>query len=228
MRLGWMQLPSWLAWPLIQVKATEDAGTESIGQLALHDFIERGELDRHLRRTRHLYERRREALAQAVMEHLPDAQLGEGNAGLYETLALPTGTNEAAVIAAAAERGLGIEGLSLHSFTAKAPPTLGPRLRLAPGARDLPRNPTSSRSNRKEVSPDADLHPLPASTTHLNEQVRLRSTASYRAGTKKGAGSPLQTLNCEPLASSVWRGDPAPLNLFPLSGSAGFSRNQPA
>jgi len=124
MRLGWMQLPSWLAWPLIQVKATEDAGTESIGQLALHDFIERGELDRHLRRTRHLYERRREALAKAVTEHLPDATLGEGNAGLYETLALPDGVEEAAVIAAAVERGIGVEGLSLHSFTAKAPPTL--------------------------------------------------------------------------------------------------------
>jgi len=124
MRLGWMQLPSWLAWPLIQVKATEDAGTESIGQLALHDFIERGELDRHLRRTRHLYERRREALAQAVAEHLPDAQLGEGNAGLYETLTLPDGVNESAVIAAAAERGIGVEGLSLHTFTAKSPPTL--------------------------------------------------------------------------------------------------------
>jgi len=124
MRLGWMQLPSWLAWPLIQVKATEDAGTESVGQLALHDFIERGELDRHLRRTRHLYERRREALAQAVAEHLPEAHLGEGNAGLYETLALPNGVDESAVIAAAGERGIGIEGLSLHTFSAKAPPTL--------------------------------------------------------------------------------------------------------
>jgi GntR family transcriptional regulator/MocR family aminotransferase len=124
MRLGWMQLPSWLAWPLIQVKAVEDAGSEAIAQLALHDFIERGELDRHLRRTRLLYERRREALAQAVANHLPDAQLGEGNAGLYETLALPAGTDEAGVIAAAAERGIGIEGLSLHSFAAKAPPTL--------------------------------------------------------------------------------------------------------
>jgi GntR family transcriptional regulator / MocR family aminotransferase len=124
MRLGWMQLPSWLAWPLIQVKSIEDSGSEAIGQLALHDFIERGELDRHIRRTRQLYERRREALAQAVDEHLPKARLGESFAGLYETLTLPKGTDEAAVIAAAAERGVGVEGLSLHSFTTNSSPTL--------------------------------------------------------------------------------------------------------
>jgi GntR family transcriptional regulator / MocR family aminotransferase len=141
MRLGWMQLPSWLAWPLIQAKAVEDAGTEAIGQLALHDFIERGELDRHLRRSRLLYERRREALAEAVTEHLPEAKLGEGNAGLYETLVLPAGVDESAVIAAAAERGIGLEGLSLHTYTAKAPPT------LVLGFASLP-NPTISRAIR--------------------------------------------------------------------------------
>ncbi|HWN73245.1 MAG TPA: PLP-dependent aminotransferase family protein [Solirubrobacterales bacterium] len=124
MRLGWMQLPSWLAWPLIQVKAIEDSGTEAIGQLALHDFIERGELDRHIRRTRLLYERRREALAHAVADSLPEARLGESFAGLYETLALPEGIDEAAVIAAAAERGVGVEGLALHSFHSPSPPAL--------------------------------------------------------------------------------------------------------
>jgi GntR family transcriptional regulator/MocR family aminotransferase len=124
MRLGWMQLPSWLAWPLIQAKSVEDSGSEAIGQLALHDFIERGELDRHIRRTRLLYERRREALARAVAEALPQARLGEGFAGLYETLALPEGTDEAALVAAAAERGVGVEGLALHSFRESSEPSL--------------------------------------------------------------------------------------------------------
>jgi len=59
MRLGWALLPPWLAWPLIQAKAIEDSGSEAIGQLALHDFIERGELDRHIRRMRLRYQRRR-------------------------------------------------------------------------------------------------------------------------------------------------------------------------
>ena len=39
------------------------------------------------------------------------------------TLALPESAEET-VIAAAAERGLGVEGLSLHTFSAQAPPTL--------------------------------------------------------------------------------------------------------
>jgi GntR family transcriptional regulator/MocR family aminotransferase len=124
MRLGWMQLPSWLAWSLIQAKTIEDGGTEAIAQLALQDFIERGELDRHLRRTRLLYERRRETLAKAVTNHLPQCQLGNAAAGLYETLALPAGTNESAVVAAAAEREVGVEGLALHSYTTPGPPAL--------------------------------------------------------------------------------------------------------
>jgi GntR family transcriptional regulator/MocR family aminotransferase len=124
MRLGWMQMPTWLAWPMIQTKTIEDGGSEVIGQLALQDFIERGELDRHLRRTRLLYERRREALAEAVAKHHPGARLGDGAGGLYETLTLPEGVEESAVIAAAAEREVGVEGLSLHSYATQHPPTL--------------------------------------------------------------------------------------------------------
>jgi GntR family transcriptional regulator/MocR family aminotransferase len=52
MRLGWMLPPSWLSWALISAKAIEDAGSEVAGQLALADFIVRGELERHLRRMR--------------------------------------------------------------------------------------------------------------------------------------------------------------------------------
>jgi GntR family transcriptional regulator/MocR family aminotransferase len=84
MRLGWMLVPSWLGWQLISVKAIEDRGSEATGQLALHDFIARGELDRHLRRTRQRYARRREALLEAVARHLPQARLSDGTAGLYE------------------------------------------------------------------------------------------------------------------------------------------------
>ena len=62
MRLGWMLLPSWLTWELTAAKTIEDCGSEVIGQLALSDFIARGELDRHVRRMRLRYQRRRETL----------------------------------------------------------------------------------------------------------------------------------------------------------------------
>ncbi len=124
MRLGWALLPSWLAWSLIQAKAVEDSGSEAIGQLALHDFIERGELDRHIRRTRLRYRRRREALLAALAKQLPEARPGDGAAGLDQLVELPEGVDEAATVAAAAERGVGVEGLALHRFLAVGPPGL--------------------------------------------------------------------------------------------------------
>lgn len=116
MRLGWVLLPSWLAWPLVQAKAVEDGGSEAIGQLALHDFIERGELDRHIRRMRLRYERRREALLDVLARRLPQARVSGGAAGLYELVELPEEVDEVALVSAAAERGVGLEGLALHSF----------------------------------------------------------------------------------------------------------------
>lgn len=124
MRLGWMLTPSWLGWPLISVKAVEDRGSEAIGQLALHDFISRGELDRHLRRMRLHYQRRRESLIDALRRHLPEAKVGNGAAGLFELAELPEGLDEAALVSAAATRGVGLDGLALHRFKPAGPPGL--------------------------------------------------------------------------------------------------------
>jgi GntR family transcriptional regulator/MocR family aminotransferase len=121
MRLGWMLTPSWLGWPLISVKAIEDRGSEAIGQLALHDFIARGELDRHLRRMRLRYQRRREALLESLALHLPAARIEEGAAGLFELALLPDGIDESALVSAAASRGVGVEGLALHRFKPGGP-----------------------------------------------------------------------------------------------------------
>lgn len=124
MRLGWMLTPSWLGWPLISVKTIEDRGSETIGQLALQDFIARGELDRHLRRMRLRYRRRREALMESLSHHLPDARVEEGAAGLYELAELPADIVEPGLISAAAERGVALEGLALHRFRPGGPPGL--------------------------------------------------------------------------------------------------------
>lgn len=124
MRLGWILPPSWLGWPLIPVKTIEDRGSEVVGQLALQDFIARGELDRHLRRMRLRYQRRREALLDGVARHLPETRVEEGAAGLYELALLPEGIDESALVAAAADRGVGIEGLALHRFRPGGPPGL--------------------------------------------------------------------------------------------------------
>jgi GntR family transcriptional regulator/MocR family aminotransferase len=116
MRLGWLLLPSWLAWQLIASKAIEDGGSELVGQLALRDFIERGELDRHTRRMRLRYQQRRETLLEALARWLPQAKTSGAGAGLFELIELPQHIDEAALLAAAAERGVGMEGLSWHRF----------------------------------------------------------------------------------------------------------------
>lgn len=124
MRLGWMLTPSWLGWSLIAVKAIEDRGSEAIGQLALGDFIVRGEIDRHLRRMRLRYQRRREALLESLGRWLPQARVNEGAAGLFELAELPGDVDEAVLIGAAASRGVGLEGLSLHRFKPAGTPGL--------------------------------------------------------------------------------------------------------
>jgi GntR family transcriptional regulator/MocR family aminotransferase len=121
MRLGWMLLPSWLAWQLISAKAVEDGGSEVVGQLALCDFIERGELDRHVRRMRLRYGRRRDVLLQALARWLPQGHPSGAGAGLYELVTLPGEVSESALLAAAGARGVGMEGLALHRYAHDGP-----------------------------------------------------------------------------------------------------------
>ncbi len=123
MRLGWMLAPSWLAWQLISAKAIEDGGSEVVGQLALCDFIERGELDRHTRRMRLRYASRREALVEALARWLPQGRLGGfGAAGLFELVRLPAQVDEPALLKRAAALGVGIEGLGAYRFSHWGPP----------------------------------------------------------------------------------------------------------
>ena len=122
MRLGWMLLPSWLTWELTASKTIEDCGSEVIGQLALRDFIARGELDRHVRRMRLRYQRRREALLRALDRWLPDVSVSGADAGLFELVMLPEQTDESLLLRAAAKRGVGAEGLALHRFAPDGAP----------------------------------------------------------------------------------------------------------
>jgi GntR family transcriptional regulator/MocR family aminotransferase len=110
--LGWVLSPSWLTGALTYEKATSDGVTPVIEQLALTDFIARGELDRHLRRMRQRYGERRQALVAALSRAFPGAPVSGIAAGLFATLRLSDKAAEQAILATAAERGVGIEGMS--------------------------------------------------------------------------------------------------------------------
>ncbi len=119
LRLGWMLSPSWLTWAITSGQAIEAAGGDVIAQLALRDFLERGELERHLRRMRSRYAARRATLLEAL-RRLPEVRVRETPpAGLF-VLADCDG-DEAAIIARAAQAGVGLEGLGLHRFEPGGP-----------------------------------------------------------------------------------------------------------
>jgi GntR family transcriptional regulator/MocR family aminotransferase len=122
LRLGWFVLPDWLAGEVAGEKAMDDMGSAAIGQLALADFLERGELDRHLRRMRPRYRARREALGVVLARHLPDARLSPSAAGLYSLVELPPGTDEVALVRAAWRLGAGVHGLAPSRFDPSAGP----------------------------------------------------------------------------------------------------------
>lgn len=116
LRLGWLAVPAELARGVRDAKGLADGGSPVLEQLVFADLIERGDVDRHLRRTRAANRRRRDALAQALAEHLPRARLHGVAAGLHAAVELPPGSDERAVVRAAAERGVRVYGLAPHYF----------------------------------------------------------------------------------------------------------------
>jgi GntR family transcriptional regulator / MocR family aminotransferase len=142
LRLGWLVAPERLAEAIAAAKAADDLGTPVVEQLALADFLERGELDRHLRRTRAIYRARRDALVAALARHLPECAPTGVAAGLHLTARLPAATDERAALAAARARGVALFGLSEHSVRPHGPALLLgygriPEPAIDPGVRDL-------------------------------------------------------------------------------------------
>jgi GntR family transcriptional regulator/MocR family aminotransferase len=123
LRLGWLVVPEPLVAELARAKAQDDLGTPVIEQLALADFLERGELDRHLRRTRSIYRRRRDALIASLARHVPSVRVSGIAAGLHLVAHLPTGVEEPSVVEGARARGVGLQGLGEHRLL-PGPPAL--------------------------------------------------------------------------------------------------------
>jgi GntR family transcriptional regulator/MocR family aminotransferase len=121
LRLGWMVLPESLLVSVAMEKALDDLGTPVIDQLALADFLERGQLDQHLRRMRPRYRARRDALAAALTRELPDWRLQGVAAGLHAVALMPPELDEAAFLAAAAADGMRLHGLSWFRATPGPP-----------------------------------------------------------------------------------------------------------
>jgi len=83
LRVGYLVAPPSMARVFARAKWLADRQTPMIEQRVLADFIKEGHLERHLRRMRTLYDKRRQALVRALETHFGDRVtiLGE-NAGM--------------------------------------------------------------------------------------------------------------------------------------------------
>lgn len=113
LRLGWMVLPDRMIDDILTVKGPREFWSGALDQLTLADFITCGAYDRHLRRMRQTYRRRRDQLVAAVAEHAPHVRVSGIAAGLHAVLELPPGT-EQATLATARRMGLALDGLSAY------------------------------------------------------------------------------------------------------------------
>lgn len=110
LRLGWMVLPDDLVDGVLAAAGGQQFYVNAIAQLTMADFIANGSYDKHIRRMRLSYRRRRDRLVEALTPF--DVGISGMSAGLHLQLTLPDGT-EAEVLRRAGEAGIALSGLSL-------------------------------------------------------------------------------------------------------------------
>ncbi|MEU2058692.1 PLP-dependent aminotransferase family protein [Streptomyces sp. NPDC013455] len=111
LRLGWMVLPRRYVEPVLAAKGEREGWASVPDQLALADFVACGSYDRHVRRMRQRYRRRRDRLVAALAAQAPHVEVTGIAAGLHAVLRLPPGT-ERSTVRAAALRGVAVDGLA--------------------------------------------------------------------------------------------------------------------
>jgi GntR family transcriptional regulator/MocR family aminotransferase len=115
LRLAWLVLPAHLAREVAAAKVLADRQTSSLDQLTFAELLRSGAYDRHVRRCRMIYRRRRERLAAELRRRAPQVRMTGVAAGLHAVVELPPGSSEADVVARAAQRGLAIGGLGEYA-----------------------------------------------------------------------------------------------------------------
>jgi GntR family transcriptional regulator/MocR family aminotransferase len=124
-RLGWVLAPPALSGAVAEEKLLSDRGTSGLDQLALAALLRSGRYDRHLRKMRGVYARRRTALIDALERHAPGVSLTGLAAGFHAVAHLPESADEDAVVAEALRRSVGLYGMApLRAVRVPAPPQL--------------------------------------------------------------------------------------------------------
>jgi GntR family transcriptional regulator / MocR family aminotransferase len=121
LRLGWFVLPAYLTGPMAAAKIAADRGSPALEQIAFADFVSRGEFDRHLRRMRPVYRRRRDALLAALARDLPWLEPAGISAGMHLVTWLPPHLDETSTVAAARRVGVGLDAVGPYRIANSGP-----------------------------------------------------------------------------------------------------------
>jgi GntR family transcriptional regulator/MocR family aminotransferase len=120
LRVGYIVAPSWARAALVAAKQTSNWHVAATTQSIVADFITEGHLAQHVRRMRRLYAQRHGRLLEAIDAHLADRlQPLPSLAGLHLCAAVRHPESSERWAKAAAGRGVRIEPLSLHAFSAR-------------------------------------------------------------------------------------------------------------
>jgi GntR family transcriptional regulator/MocR family aminotransferase len=123
LRLGYLVLPPDLVDAFVAARAVADRHSPSVEQAALADFIEDGQLERHIRRMRMLYAERQAVLIDAVKRELAGVlELAPSPAGMHLPGWLVDGVDDRAASALAAEHGVEAPAISQYYAGAAARP----------------------------------------------------------------------------------------------------------
>jgi GntR family transcriptional regulator / MocR family aminotransferase len=109
LRLGWMVVPDGLIDSVLAAAGGQQFYVDVVAQLTMADFITSGQYDRHIRRMRTRYRRRRDTLVDALTGF--SVGISGLSAGVNTLLNLPDGA-EAEVLRRAGDAGIALHGLS--------------------------------------------------------------------------------------------------------------------
>jgi GntR family transcriptional regulator/MocR family aminotransferase len=113
--LAWLAVPPDLLDLVVEAKRLSDGFTGVLEQLTLDELIRSGVYDRHVRRSRMRYRRRRDHLVEELARRSPRVSVTGIAAGLHAVVRLGaslTTSEETAICSRAARAGLAMHGLS--------------------------------------------------------------------------------------------------------------------
>ncbi len=107
LRLGYLLVPRSLAGVFAHAKWVADRHSPLLEQQVLADFISSGQYERHIRRMRSLYERRRKVMLDSLKKHFGDAcQIFGESSGIHVLVRFRTTMTGEEIVAAAFDKGV--------------------------------------------------------------------------------------------------------------------------